>query len=190
MARCSVPYSACTRVRHLDNEKICASYRIFLRGIRDPEFDSVQRKTRKRRASAAAGRACLHFNRGRIFVRRRIDPDSAQSGSRVARVASWADAGGGEPALVAMTRNSGLLNGRTRSVVTYHPVLDTTAQLRVLQSVTNSDGFLLLFRPALLHRFRQLLSARGSQPATSLRTNGLDAGLPRPPLSPASFHRL
>lgn len=72
------------RVRHLDDEKICASDRIFLRGIRDPEFDSVQRKTRERRASAAAGRACLHFDRGRIFVWRRTDPDPAQSGSRVA----------------------------------------------------------------------------------------------------------
>ena len=49
---------------------------------------------------------------------------------------------------------------------------------------------LLLFCPALLHRFRELLPARSSEAATSLGRRGLTSSLPYTPLCPASFHRL
>ncbi len=49
---------------------------------------------------------------------------------------------------------------------------------------------LLLFCPALLHRFRELLPARSSEPATSLGRRGLTGSLAHRPLCPAPFHRL
>src|SRR5208283_1897061 len=49
---------------------------------------------------------------------------------------------------------------------------------------------LLLFCPALLHRFRELLPAGSSEPATSLGRRGLTGSLSHTPLGPASFHRL
>src|ERR1019366_10502137 len=51
-------------------------------------------------------------------------------------------------------------------------------------------SFLLLFCPALLHRFRELLPPRSSEPATWLGRRGLTGSLPYTPLGPASFHRL
>src|SRR5208282_298636 len=49
---------------------------------------------------------------------------------------------------------------------------------------------LLLFCPALLHRFRELLPACSSEPATSLGRRGLTGRLAHTPLCPASLHRL
>ena len=49
---------------------------------------------------------------------------------------------------------------------------------------------LLLFCPALLHRFRELLPARSSEPAMSLGHRGLTGILSHTSLCPASFHRL
>ncbi len=49
---------------------------------------------------------------------------------------------------------------------------------------------LLLFCPALLHRFRELLPARSSEPAASLGRRGLTGSLAHTPLCPASFHCL
>src|SRR5208282_3809280 len=48
---------------------------------------------------------------------------------------------------------------------------------------------LLFFCPTLLHRFRELLPARSSEPATSLGRRGLTGSVSHTPLGPAIYAR-